>query len=462
MGSSLTDKPGLFQRVANLRHVADLPRTLMEMQRSGGPVTRADAGPYPIAYVGDKASVQAMLDARFEGVAERGRFFRDISKVVGPRSLVTSEGVYHRRLRRMLAPAFRREQVGAYAEKMAEVADQLSRSWREGQTIVVNETMARLALEIAARALFGLERAEQLEDFTAVLSGGARVFYRLVLPGWLSEILWRNPFSLANRRLFEAQRRVDRFVEDLLTRAGQRLGKGAAGGGDPRGEGRRPANLLDVLLSARDDDGAGLSPEELRDQVVTFFFAGHETTAQALTWTFVSLAREPEAERRLHDELQEVLGGRIPSVEDLPRLTYLSAVVRESLRLHPPAWFLSRETTKATSVAGCPLPQGALLLASPLALHRDPSYWSEPDRFCPARWLGEDDPETSGAYLPFGYGRRNCIGSVFAVTEMMLAVGTICARWRIRVEEPEVVRERATVTLRTRSPVRGFLEAWPS
>jgi len=452
-----------------LRALLDLPGTLRRVHEGGAGAVRLDVGPYPVAYVARPESVRSMLDTRVTGLAERGRFFEDVSRVIGTTSLVTCAGAEHGRLRRLLAPAFRPEQVAAYAATMVATTTELQRAWEDGEPLVVDEAMSRLTLEVAARALLGLKGAAELDDFGAVLDAGTRVFYRLVLPRRLADVLWSTRLSGANRRLFAARSRVDAFVRSLLeeraTRSGgggsARRSTGGRGGevGTTREPGAPPPNLLDVLLAARDDVGEPLRHEELRDQIVTFLFAGNETTAQALTWTFVELARHPEVERALLDELDEVLGGRSPMPEDAARVRYTRAVVRETLRLWPPAWFLSREATSDTTIEGCPLRRGTLVLASPLALHRDGAYWDDPERFDPDRWLDENaEARAHPTYLPFGYGRRNCIGSTFALTEMVLVVATVCAGWRVRVVEPDRIEPKATVTLRPRSAVHARLE----
>lgn len=441
-------RPGTWRRVANLQALIDLPAVLGRLHAAGPPVARLDAGPYPLAYLRRPEDVKAMLDGRLEGVAERGRFFEDIGRVVGTTSVLTCEGEAHRQLRRLLAAAFRPEQVADYAVTMMAATGELAARLRDGDELLLGETMGRLTLEIAARALLGLERAEQLDDFASVLSAGTQLFYRLLLPRPWSDALWRSRLSPANRRLAAAQARVDRFVDDLL--AERRVA--TPGSGTRTG---RPANLLDVLLAA--EEGGGLEGTVVRDQIVTFLFAGHETTAQALTWAFVLLDRHKGVRRRLEAELDALPGP--PGVADLPALPLARAVVRETLRLCPPAWFLARETVTDTVVGGCPVPRGTLLLASPLALHRDPAAFADPLAFDPDRWLGSDG-EAAGpeAYLPFGHGRHNCIGSSFALAELVLVVATLAREWRVHLLEPGRVRERATVTLRPRRPVRVVLE----
>jgi len=449
-------RPPFARRIANLGAVTNLPRTLERIHRSPAAAARLDVAGHPVAYVRDLDTVRSVLDSRAPGIAERGRFFEDISRVIGTTSLVTCVGAEHRRLRRAVAPAFRPEQVAHYASTMIAATDAQSGEWRDGERIVLGDAIGRLTLDIAARALLGLDGADQAEDFMTVLETGSRMFYRLALPRKIADPLWRSSLSPANRRLRAAQGRIDALVGRVLD---ERRGAGGPAVACPvsvPGGAARPQSLLDVLLEIRDADGAPLSPQELRDQVVTFLFAGHETTAQVLTWLFVELSLHPDVEDRLERELDSVVGARLPEPSDLERLAYARAVVRETLRLHPPAWFSSRETTADTEIAGCPVPSGALIVVSPLALQRDPAWWPDPLRFDPERWTG--GRAVPPAYLPFGYGRRTCIGASFALAEAVAVVATVLSTWHLRVDDPERVRARASVTLRTRRPVVARLE----
>ena len=443
--------PGFLRRVANLWALVDLPGALGRLQ-AGGRSARMDIGPYPVAYTGRPASVRALLDGRIEGMAERGRFYEDISRVIGRSSLVTCEGEQHRRLRRAVAPAFRRDQVASYGDLMVERASALTAKWADGGRVALDKEMAALTLDIAARSLFGADIAGELSEFSTILETGARIFYRLVLPRRLSDALWRNPYSPANQRLAAAQKSVDRFVSQLIAERRAQPHRPDVG---------RPPNLLDFLLAARDEDGAPLSDEEVRDQVVTFLFAGHETTAQALTWAFVLLSTHPDAERRLVEEAASLLGrpgregrGERLAGKDLADLPWTRAVTSETLRLYPPAWFLSREAAADTEVDGCPVAAGTLLLTSPLAVHRDPMYWERPLEFDPSRWLSEEmGSGPADAYFPFGHGRRNCIGSSFALTEVPLVLATVLGQWRVDVAGAATLKMRPTVTLRPRGHV---------
>lgn len=435
--------------VANLASLTNLSGMLSRAHSSSSPASRVDVGPYPIVYVQSPSSVRAVLDGSAAGISERGRFFDDISRVIGRTSLVTCQGEQHRRLRRLLSPAFRPEQVAMYSATMLDATQEMLSRWVPGADVDLGAAMGQLTLDIAARSLLGLEGARQMQDFSAILETGTKIFYRLALPRPVSDRLWDSRLSPANRRLFAARARVDALVEEIIaSRAAQATRVSS-----------RPANLLDVLLAGSDPDGAALTSEEIRDQIVTFLFAGHETTAQALTWAFVLLGTHPEVEGHLQEELDALGTDHRLEASDAARLPYARAVFREALRLYPPAWFLSREAVEDTEIEGCPVPRGSLVLTSALAAHRDPNRWRHPEQFDPARWLGEDTERAgSEAYLPFGYGRRNCIGSVFATVESVLVLAAVASRWRLRIVEPDRVRVRATTTLRPRRPVHATIE----
>ena len=431
--SSLRSPAG-WHRWTNLRLLADLPAAVERLQSRGG-ATRVDLATCPVVYVADPDLARAVLDARAEGIAERGRFYRDVARVIGHASLVTAEGDLHHRLRRAVAPAFRPDAIAAYGPTMVERALALTANWSEGAEVAVDREMARLALDIAARSLFGTDLGEELDDFSTVLRSGTRIFYREALPPRLAEALWSSRWSPANRRLSAARARIDALVERLV---GERRRSGPREG--------PPANLFDALLASRDPEGRPLRHEEIRDQVVTFLFAGHETTAQALTWALVLLARHPDTEDLLAAEVHATIGRRPPVPADLAGLPWTRAVVRETLRLYPPAWFLSREASVATRLGGCPVPAGAMVMVSPLGLQRDPAHWDLPGVFDPGRWLGSQ--ETGTAYLPFGHGRRNCIGSAFALAELPLVLAALLSEWRVEVHRPDLVAARPSVTLR--------------
>jgi cytochrome P450 len=225
-----------------------------------------------------------------------------------------------------------------------------------------------------------------------------------------------------------------------------------------RASGQDTGDLLSMLMAARDEDGSGMTDRQLRDEILTFLLAGHETTAVSLSWTWYRLSQHPEAEQKLHQELRQVLGGRTPQLEDLPRLPYADKVVRESMRLYPPAWSLARTVAKEIELAGYRLPVGANVVMSPWILHRDPRFFEQPEQFNPERWTPDAAQRLPKfAYFPFGGGPRLCIGASFAIMEANLLLATIAQRFQLRLVPGHPVDALPSITLRPRHGMRMSL-----
>jgi len=356
------------------------------------------------------------------------------------RGLLTSEGDTWRRHRRIMAPSFDHRSIVAYAPLMTEIAADLAGRWDAlpaGAEIDVAAAMMKATLHIISRTMFSSDSDEIVD---VVESGVGRyqsairpgLVDLLELPKWLSRLTsWRRP-----ERVFGE---FDKVIDRLLAERG----RSAEG---------QPKDLLARLLAARDEEtGRGMTAEEIRNQVVTIFMAGHETTALALTWTWYLLSQHPAAEAKLHAELAAVLGGRVPRHEDLGKLRYTRMVLEESMRLYPPAHTLSRAAIGDDEVLGRRIPAGAQILVVPWLLHRNPKLWPQPGVFDPERFA----PERAGsrhrfAYIPFGAGPRICIGAAFAMAEAMLLLATIAQRYRLRLKPGFPVEPQGLITLRAR------------
>jgi cytochrome P450 len=358
--------------------------------------------------------------------------------------LLTSEGSFWRRQRRLAQPAFHRERITAYGEVMAESAGRMVGDWRDGEVRDVHRDMMRLTLEIVARTLFGVPlKPAEFEEVGAALAviserftGRGGVFFqvpeRVPTPG--------------NLRFRRALGKLDALIYGVV---GGRRARGEDDGDD----------LLSMLLAARDEKGARMSDKQLRDEVMTIFLAGHETTANALSWTWHLLAEHPEVERKLHEELDETLAGRLPTVEDLSRLRYTDMIVKESLRLYPPAWAFGREAVGACEIGGYHVPTGTQLIMSQWVMQRDPRYYEHPTEFRPERWAdGLSERLPRYAYFPFGGGPRLCIGQSFAKMEANLLLATLAHRFRLRPASGERVTPRPSITLRPGDGMRMVLE----
>jgi cytochrome P450 len=309
-----------------------------------------------------------------------------------------------------------------------------------GREVAFDQEMMALTLGIVAKTLFDADVAGEAKEIGASLTTVVSFFPRFTLP--FAELLHRLPLP-SNRRFEQARTRLDATVYRMIAER-RRCG-------EDRGD------LLSMLLSARDEegDGTGMSDLQLRDELMTLFLAGHETTANALTWTFYLLAQNPEQEARLYAELDEVLGAEPPSPEDAVRLPFVERVFAESMRLYPPAWGIGRRTLEEVILGGYAIPEGSHVATSPWVTHRDPRFWPDPLRFDPDRFLPEAKAaRPKFAYFPFGGGARVCIGESFAWMEGILIVAALAQRWRFRLAPGPAVAPQPLITLRPRHGIR--------
>jgi cytochrome P450 len=359
--------------------------------------------------------------------------------------LLTSEGDLHTRQRRLSQPAFHRQRIGSYAAVMADYAGRSGERLREGVPFDMHAEMMALTLAVAAKTMCDAEVGCEAADIGEALADVIALFPRFVLP--FAGLLHRLPLP-ATRRFERARARLDMVVYRMIE--------------DRRRSGADRGDLLSMLLMARDEEGDGgrMSDTQLRDEVMTLFLAGHETTANALSWTWYLLAQNPEAEARFHEEVDAVLAGRRPVFEDLPRLRYTEMVLAESMRLYPPAWGLGRRALRKHALGGVPIPEDALVLMSPYLVQRDPRFFPDPLRFDPTRFTPEAKAaRPKFAYFPFGGGARQCIGEPFAWMEGVLVLATLGQRWRFRLDAGTRVEPQALITLRPRRGIRMRAEA---
>jgi cytochrome P450 len=374
-------------------------------------------------------------------------------KLVEPllgKGILTSEGAVWRRQRRVMSPAFDRRSILSYTPVVTEEAEETARRWemRGSSDIDIGTEMMWTTFAIICRTMFSADSRNLADTLALALArsrtgGVLRVTDLLGLPDWLP-FPWRGRASMTRR----AMARFDAAVADLISKRTS-VRDGA------------PKDLLTRLIEARDEEtGDGMSAEEVRDQVVTIFFAGHETTAVALTWTWYLLSQHPAAEAKLHGELDSVLAGRTPRHEDLAALPYTRMVIEEAMRLYPPAHTLVREALADDEVAGHPVRKGTMAVIVPWVIHRHRRLWERPQHFEPERF----SPERSAgrprfAYIPFGAGPRVCIGAAFAMTEAMLILATLGQRYRLRLAPGQIVEPRALLTLRPRHGMKMIVDA---
>jgi cytochrome P450 len=371
---------------------------------------------------------EARIMKREDGVAI-------IRRVLG-QGLLTSEGDLWKRQRKLMAQAFSPKRINEYAAAMVRVTDESLDEWRTGQTANLHQEMSRVTMKVVADVLFGASMApgdveavgSALEVVNEFFSGSVEALLRV--PKWVP--------TLRNVRVNRAMATLDQVVYGILAR---------------RRGGEQKDDLLGTLLSARDDDGAGMSDAQLRDEVMTLFLAGHETTSLALAHTLYLLSKHPAIEQRLYAEIASVLHGRLPSADDVRALPFAEAVIKETMRLYPPAWATGRENLEPFELRGTMIPAGAQLISSQWIVHRDARWFPNPEGFDPERWSPERAKEVPRyAYFPFGGGPRICIGNHFAMMEATLLLTLIVQRFRVELLAGERLDLRPAVTLRQKGP----------
>jgi cytochrome P450 len=371
----------------------------------------------------------------------KGRILR-ANKYLFGEGLLTSEGDFWLRQRRLAQPAFHRARVNAYAATMAEYAEQLVATWRQGEQRDIHEEMMQLALRIVSKTLFDADvtsDAKEIGKTLDVLLQIAANFGRTILvPLWVP--------SPRNIRAKLGIKRLERVIYRIIA--------------ERRANGRDTGDLLSILLQAQDEDGTHMNDRQLRDETITLFLAGHETTANTLAWTWWLLAQNPAVEKKFHEELDGVLGGRVPEVDDLPSLSFLGSVLTESLRLYPTAWGMARLAAEEHEIAGYPVRRGYGVAFAQWVIHRDARWFDAPLEFRPERWdngLAKQLPRF--AYFPFGGGPRQCIGNTFALMEASVVLATIGQKFRFQLVANHKVTPLASITLRPQNGIQVSLEA---
>jgi pentalenene oxygenase len=380
--------------------------------------------------VQDPALVRTLLKGLGPSL-DKGRFFEKMGHLLGD-CVVTASGQDHVRKRRQLQPAFARGEIARYTDIMRDEVTAAVDSWTPGQTLDVREAMVKLSLDMLAKTVFSGSLDDSSfrrlrRDLTVVMNG---VGVRIMLPDWAEKLPL--PFNRRFDRARDAVRAtIQRAVDDL------------------QASGHDTGDMLSLLLRAKDEQtGHPLTGQQICSEILTLAVAGTETTASVLSWTLYELARHRDAEARVLAELEDVLGDRPVTFEDVTRLPFLRRVIDEILRLHHPGWLVTRRTVTETRLGEWTLPAGTELAYCQHALHRDPALFPDPLLFDPDRWLDSEERPPSGAFLPFGEGKHKCIGEHFARTELITAVATILRRVRLAPSSGQVVRPVARATVR--------------
>lgn len=391
---------------------------LERMWREHGDVVQFPIPRPPSYLVNDPEAVRRVLVDQARLFGKSTIQYRALSLVTGE-GLLTSDGDAWRRQRRMVQPAFHHETLGRLTAHIERASASVVSDWNRvghASTIDADAAMMHATLEIVGHALFGSDLsgdaavlADATLDALDVVIARARV--PITPPSWLP--------TPANRRLAAANEVLDAAVRRMIC--------------DRRASPESAHDMLDMLMSVRDEDGIGLSAEEIRNQMVTFIVAGHETVASALTWALALLAAHPSEQQWLHAELSDIVGDKALTIDDYSRLTRTRAVFDEALRLYPPAWLITRKALARGELGGREVPQGSLVIMSPWLLHRHPSLWQSPEDFRPSRFI--EDEVDRGAFLPFGAGPRMCIGRDFAYVEGVLMLARLAAAFEVTLPD---------------------------
>jgi cytochrome P450 len=367
---------------------------------------------------------------------EKGRGLKASKPILG-NGLLTSEGELHRRQRRLVQPTFHSARLAGYATTMVECASEIRRAWTDGETYAIDQQMMRLTLQIVGKTLFSADLQKDAEGIGESLKRALGLFRSLASP--LTQLL--APLrKWAQRRVAQSRREIEVVLKKIID--------------EHRAHPERYDDMLSMLMSSQDENAAGyMSDELLLDESLTLFLAGHETTANALTWTWYMLAEHPEEAALLYAELDAVLAGRLPTLEDMPKLEVTGRIFREVLRLYPPAWVIARTAVTNYKLGDVEVPAGAMLFMSPYATQRDARFWDAPEAFRPSRWSGDANGRPKFAFFPFGAGTRNCIGENFAMMEGVLVIATLAQQWRFTLVPGQVVEAWPQLTLRSRYPI---------
>jgi cytochrome P450 len=390
--------------------------------------------------VNDPADIEGILVTHSRGFVKNPGF-QNIKRVLGE-GLLSSEGEFHLRQRRMIQPAFHRQQIAAYAPLMVEEAQAQSQKWQGQSQVDVLQEMIALTLRVVSRALFGVRLADQTRAISQAVDDAMSLFHQAASP--LSLLLARLP-GVGDRRFRQGRARLDRSILHIIqTRRAE----------------PSPADDLLSRLIAAEDSGTGMSDTQVRDEALTLLLAGHETTATALAWTWYLLSQHPQVEQRLHAELEEALAGYLPTAADLPRLPYTRQVLAESLRLYPSIYMFGRQTLNGWRIRNYEIPAGSSLIISPYLVHHDPRHYPDPERFDPERWApGARAGAHKLSYLPFSAGPRGCIGEPFAWQEAMLILVALAQDWKLRLAPGTHVPVQPRITLRPKGGLLMELEA---
>ncbi len=373
----------------------------------------------------------------------KGRALQRAKGLLGE-GLLTSEKEFHLRQRRMIQPAFHRNRINEYAKSMIEFGEKMAGEWRDGDVRDVDKEMMRLTLWIVGKTLFNSDVKDSANEVGAAMTTIISMFNFMLFP--FSEILEKLPLPPI-KRLKNARKTLDDVIYKIID--------------ERRKSGEDTGDLLSMLLMAQDEEtGGAMTDEQVRNECLTLFLAGHETTANALTWTFYLLSQNPGSEKKFHAEIDEVLSGKSLTPEDYPRMKYTEQILAESMRLYPPAWTIGRLATEAHEFNGFQVAPKSLVLASPYVMHRDTRFWENADDFIPERWekLSIKEAGSRFIYFPFSKGVRSCIGESFAWMEGVLLLAILGRKWKLSLMPEQKIALNPMITLRPKYGMKMRIE----
>lgn len=430
------------------------PAYLAELARTYGDVVFLRVGRQRIYFLNHPDLIRDVL-VTHQAKFKKSRMLEKARILLGD-GLLTSEGEFHRRQRRLVQPAFYRDRLIGYGATMSERSAAARERWNDGQHLDMSLEMARLTLDIVSGTLFSTRVDSEAAEISQAMEQILGLFETVLMP--FSDWLEKLPLPSV-RRFYAAREKLDTIIYRIIN--------------ERRTSGEDTGDLLSMLLLAKDSEedredvgDQRMSDTQVRDEALTLFIAGHETTANWLTWAWYLLSQNPEAEARLHSELDQVLGGRLPGFDDLQGLPYTTAIATETLRLYPPGWAIGRRALEDYPVRDAEgseylIRDQSIVLVSQWVTHRDPRWFDQPESFRPERWLDQKkvDALPKFAFFPFGGGTRVCIGERFAKMEAVLVLATLAQRWRFRMEPGFTPTPRAVITLRTQDGMKMIAKA---
>jgi cytochrome P450 len=432
---TIPDVPGLA-----LRQLFEFRNHRLEWQmrvmNEFGDICRARLGPFTVFLVSSAPFAQSVLvEQADEYIKSRGL---QLTRPLLGNGLLTSEHEFHRRQRKLISPGFQHRRVGSYADIMASYSEAAHANWRDGETVDVSSAMMKLTLAIAGKTMFNADLEHEASELGEALTTANRHVNAQIASMVPIPLSWPTP---SNRRVRKAIARLDQTVYRMIA--------------ERRASGNDPGDILSMLLAAEDEgNGSRMTDLEVRDETMTLFLAGHETTSNALSWTFYLLSRHPEAYARLRAEVDHALGGRTPTMQDLVRLPYTMQVFKESMRLYPPAYIIGREAVREVTIGPHKLPAGSTVFINIYGMHRRAEYFPDPEKFDPNRFRPELEKQmVRSSFIPFSTGPRNCIGSQFALLEGHILLAALAQRVTFEATSERVVVPEPLITLRPREGI---------